>query len=201
MKKLRNIVLLTVAALVIFSAGAFAASAIKVKVDGRTAPVDAKLIDNTTYVPLRAVSEMLGADVKWDQASRTVNIASVGSALPSSGGEATNVNQYVKLDKVVQDEDSLRLYVTYYNESGEEMRVAESLATIVANGKQYDFDQSFNFDRWYGNDVAHASGTLQPGVSAESVIFFEPIPGVDKVNVLLRPGFEDFRFNDVKVQK
>lgn len=38
------------------------------KVDG------VKLIDNVTYVPLRAVSESLGATVKWDNATKTATI-------------------------------------------------------------------------------------------------------------------------------
>ena len=45
-------------------------------VDGEecTLDVPAKITGNRTLVPLRAISESLGADVKWDAASRTVTI-------------------------------------------------------------------------------------------------------------------------------
>lgn len=39
---------------------------------------DGKLIDGTTYVPLRAISNALGLPVSWDQATRTARILKKG---------------------------------------------------------------------------------------------------------------------------
>ncbi len=51
---------------------------VKVKVDGRevTSDVPAVNLDGRTMVPLRFVSEALGATVTWDQATYTASIAS-----------------------------------------------------------------------------------------------------------------------------
>lgn len=47
---------------------------VRVVVNGSELLQRGKLIDNTTYVPARAIAEALGAKVKWDQASKTVYI-------------------------------------------------------------------------------------------------------------------------------
>lgn len=59
---------------------AFAYNGPKIQVDGRQIETDAFIEDGTTYVPVRAVSEMLGAAVDWDAGSGTVLISSNGSA-------------------------------------------------------------------------------------------------------------------------
>lgn len=41
--------------------------------------VPAKVIDNRTYVPLRAISEGLGAEVVWDAETKTVSVASAAA--------------------------------------------------------------------------------------------------------------------------
>lgn len=50
------------------------------KVNGNnvTLTVPAKIINGNTLVPLRFISESLGENVKWDQATRTVYIGSIG---------------------------------------------------------------------------------------------------------------------------
>lgn len=106
----------------------------------------------------------------------------------------------VKIDKVVQDADSLKIYVTYVNSSKEEAMTGDSLTKIVANGKQYEYSTDFNFDRYYEQDVPHAADFIEPGVTEQSVIFLKPITA-DKINIVLNANFESYRFNDVKVQK
>ncbi|MHB1001075.1 MAG: copper amine oxidase N-terminal domain-containing protein [Armatimonadota bacterium] len=56
------------------------------KVNGQTIKLDvpALIISGTTMVPLRFVGETLGADVKWDGATRTVAITS--QTTPTDGG-------------------------------------------------------------------------------------------------------------------
>ena len=75
MKKIISLILSIILSLVIPSA--LAASPIVVKVNGSkvTFPDSQPVIkDGRTLVPLRAVFEKLGADVEWDQSSKTASI-------------------------------------------------------------------------------------------------------------------------------
>jgi len=55
--------------------GAFAATQLTLIVNGeKVTSAEAKLIDGTTYVPLRVVSEMLGAKVSWNGDTYTVTV-------------------------------------------------------------------------------------------------------------------------------
>ncbi|NRF94823.1 hypothetical protein HQN89_28430 [Paenibacillus frigoriresistens] len=54
--------------------GAYAASDIRLFIHGKQVAADIQIINGSSYVPLRTVSEALGADVKWDEAKRTINI-------------------------------------------------------------------------------------------------------------------------------
>lgn len=53
---------------------AFGSTDIKVFVNGVELESDATIINDRVYLPARAVSEALGADVDWDGADRTVNV-------------------------------------------------------------------------------------------------------------------------------
>lgn len=58
----------------------------------RALAVPAQAVNGTTLVPLRFVSEALGADVKWRPASRTVIIATDGSGSAVVGGNGNGSN-------------------------------------------------------------------------------------------------------------
>lgn len=45
----------------------------------KTLSAEPFLVDGSTYVPLRAVSEIMGADVKWNGSTNTVSITNTGS--------------------------------------------------------------------------------------------------------------------------
>lgn len=64
--------------------GAYAASDIKLLINGKSITTDVQVIDGSSYVPLRVVSESLGADVKWDGDSRTISINSKTQASSST---------------------------------------------------------------------------------------------------------------------
>lgn len=66
-----------------FAAGAYGAGKLKLIVNGSTATAEVKTINNTTYVPLRAVSEMLGASVSYDSGTSTITINSSGNSASS----------------------------------------------------------------------------------------------------------------------
>ncbi|MDL1163165.1 N-acetylmuramoyl-L-alanine amidase [Yersinia pestis] len=53
--------------------GATVSDKVNVVVDGKKIK-DGKLIDNVTYVPLRAVGEALGAEIGWDKGSKTATL-------------------------------------------------------------------------------------------------------------------------------
>jgi hypothetical protein len=74
----RWLVLCVVGTLVIgLSAGTvFGAGGIALIVNGKPSTAEVLLHNGVTYVPLRAAAELLGSDVQWDSASRTVRIES-----------------------------------------------------------------------------------------------------------------------------
>lgn len=71
--------------LLLFSVGvgAYAATKMTLIVNGNVAKVAPRVIDGTTYIPVRVAGELLGADVKYDSKNKTVTITSDGST-PSS---------------------------------------------------------------------------------------------------------------------
>ncbi|RTE09370.1 copper amine oxidase N-terminal domain-containing protein [Paenibacillus whitsoniae] len=74
MKKKSAVLFTTVVALAMFSGVAYSASGLKLIVNGNviTPEVPPQIIDGSTMVPIRAVSEALGADVQWKEAEQTV---------------------------------------------------------------------------------------------------------------------------------
>ncbi|WP_083689611.1 copper amine oxidase N-terminal domain-containing protein [Paenibacillus sp. FSL H7-0331] len=48
----------------------------KLFINGKSVSTDIQIINGQSYVPLRVVSESLGADVRWDENSKTIAIAS-----------------------------------------------------------------------------------------------------------------------------
>lgn len=54
--------------------GAYAATDIKLFINGKIINADLQIVDGSSYVPLRVVSESLGADVKWDGEKREISI-------------------------------------------------------------------------------------------------------------------------------
>lgn len=86
MKKKKFLIAGAAVALVVssFSAGTYASGKLKLIVNGQAASADVQTIKGTTYVPLRAVSEMLGASVNYDSTAGTITINSSESSAPSS---------------------------------------------------------------------------------------------------------------------
>lgn len=79
----------------IFSAGAYAATvAPQVFVHGNRVESSAapKIINGSVYVPLRSISEGLGADIQWDNRSKAVYVNS-DVQFKAESGSVTYVNQ------------------------------------------------------------------------------------------------------------
>ncbi len=80
MKKMKKLLALTLAFVVILSASAFASEEIKVKIDGKDVEfTDVKPVKNgeEIFIPLRAVFEAAGAEVYWEGETQTI-ITSLG---------------------------------------------------------------------------------------------------------------------------
>lgn len=64
---------------VVFSAGAYAATTVpKIFVNSNQVKtsIQPKIIDGSVYVPIRVISEGLGADIQWDNKNKTVYVES-----------------------------------------------------------------------------------------------------------------------------
>ncbi|SFA75889.1 Copper amine oxidase N-terminal domain-containing protein [Cohnella sp. OV330] len=71
------------------TAGAYAATKFTLVVNGKASNVEPKVIDGTTYVPLRAAAELLGVSVGYDSSTKTVSIT---DPLKGNGQESTPVH-------------------------------------------------------------------------------------------------------------
>lgn len=93
----RKVLLSLIAALVIISSvsvGAYAATKMKLIVNGKTSTVDPIVIKGVTYVPLRAAADMLGAKVNYDASTSTVTVTgnTVSPTTPASTAKSYNVD-------------------------------------------------------------------------------------------------------------
>lgn len=185
-----------------FSMGAYAATKYNFTFDEKKQSIDVQLINNKAYVPLNDVTKLFGGKVTYDSKSKTYAVTSntTESSTTQSELSQTIKNVTVKIDKVIQDSDSLKVYVTYVNNTNDAINTSATLTRVVANGKQYSYNTDFNFKRWYKKDVPHTDSYIEPGVTAESMIFFEPV-NADSINIALTANWEDYRFNNVKITK
>jgi hypothetical protein len=85
----------------VFSAGVFASSGINLVVNGTAiTDVEAKVIDGSTYVPLRAVADMLGAEVGWDSKTKTASVNLGIAAEPRDSYKTGDISFY---DLTIED--------------------------------------------------------------------------------------------------
>lgn len=149
--------------------GVFAASDIRLFVNGKQANADIQVIDGNSYVPLRAVAELLGADVKWDGDARAININSGTPSTPvmqsAAKSFAVNVNvdsgpMKLNISKVTLDPafkkdqfskvaNAVILDVTAENTSTDTVKWYPNQGTIVLNTKE-----QANGDLYNSDDVA-----------------------------------------------
>lgn len=94
-------------ALLGFGAGVYAASDIRLLVNGKRIDTDIQIVNGSSYVPLRVVSEALGANVNWDEASRTISIKKTKSfnvnAVVWSGSARMKISS-ITLDTAFQND-------------------------------------------------------------------------------------------------
>ncbi|SFI59210.1 protein of unknown function [Paenibacillus sp. UNC496MF] len=65
--------------------GAYAATKFTIMVNGKAANTDAKVINGLTYLPLRDIGTLLGANIQYDASTKTVKVDNNASQSPSTG--------------------------------------------------------------------------------------------------------------------
>lgn len=70
----RYVILIITIIVLLTSTVALASSNIKLIVNGKESNAEVKVMNGTSYVPLREVANILGANVNWDSATKTVSI-------------------------------------------------------------------------------------------------------------------------------
>lgn len=120
------------------------------------------------------------------------------TSLPAS---LTIDNVSVKVTKITQDSDSLKIYVTYINNSDQAIDATDSMAKVTANRVQYSYDFNFDFDKYsanFGKDKV--VDKVAPNTSEDSVIFMKPIPNIDRANLELSANSNYYDFTNLKVE-
>ncbi|MHB8063576.1 MAG: hypothetical protein ACYDG2_13245 [Ruminiclostridium sp.] len=179
-------------------------NSVTVKIDNKEVSGDRISYNKNVYVSAKSVADYLGKDYSVDKNGNvSLNAKVVQKNTTTVLPQSLDINNVtIKLNKVEQDSDSLRLYVTYINNSDDEAQTGDNLASIVIGGKEYNFNSDFNFDRYYEKDnIAHCPDFIDSGVSTDSVIFFKPISNVDRINIVLCANDDDYRFKNIKVEK
>jgi len=160
----------------IFASGVFAASDIKLFINGNAVNSDIQVINGSSYVPLRVVSESLGAIVKWDGVARTISItsgtpAATPSPINSPKSYAVNVNvesgpmkmniSKVTLDPAYQKSayyptvNAIIMDVTVENTSTDTVSWYTDQGTAVLNTKEQADADTFNSDQVGGDFIGN----------------------------------------------
>ncbi|WP_217562653.1 copper amine oxidase N-terminal domain-containing protein [Paenibacillus sp. GbtcB18] len=153
-RKLVTTIGVSAIAICAFSVGVFAATDIKLFVNGKQSKTDIQIINDVSYVPLREVSEMLGAEVKWDDATRKISISNGKEPAANADPEPTFSYQTnasltswpmeMKINKVYMKENfqlyeyytpirALVMEVEVKNTSNKEIDFYPTMSSIVLN--------------------------------------------------------------------
>lgn len=152
MKKLISLILTLVLTLSLAAPSVLAANPITVKVNGsKVAFPDSQPVikDGRTLVPLRAVFEKLGADVEWDQPTKTASITLKGNTLKIKIGSAdlylNNKKLSQKLDVKAQLIDSRTMIPLRFacQSLGYTVNWDNNTRTVTVNGKGISANQAY----------------------------------------------------------
>ena len=170
-------------------------------INGQRCDKDVIVIDDTGYLPVRKAGEIFGYEV--DFMNNKVILSNQNELILE---EITIEDVTVRINKVIQDSDSLRLYVEYINNTDDAILTADILAKIISNDKQYAYEIDFNWDRFYNKNIREPqnlklSTFIEPKANLKSVIYFAPIKDIDFIDIELKANFKTFEFNNIKAEK
>jgi hypothetical protein len=154
------------------SIGAYAATDIKLFINGKAINADLQIVNGSSYVPLRVVSESLGGKVVWDGDARTITITSgTPAATPApastaksftvdvnvvSGPMKMNVSKvtlepaYKQYQSFSQAIKVLILDVTVENTSSDAVSWSPAYGVILTNTKEQT--QGYHYSEPVGGD-------------------------------------------------
>lgn len=158
--------------------------------------VPVQIIGNRTMVPLRVIGESFGAQVEWDNATRSVKITNAGSVAPakqdSLAVQAQNGKVRVSYDKVnvrtgPSTNDSVVTQVntgdilTLTGASGDWYRVtlADGRSAFIANWLVSVYDPTVNTSQ--PSDPSSGASPAEPTPSPAPAPSPEPAPVLDSV--------------------
>jgi hypothetical protein len=144
--------------------------------------------NNRTYLPVRAIGDMVGAGVDWDDTSKTVKLTTTDNsgnsnqseALPGSTGSDGSQNAESKTYKTLPqiyettkfrvdaeeyftDDYGDRLYIKLKNKETGVLRLVSKATTYTIDGKTYglsDITTGYWDTRWY-TQYMEEDGTLE----------------------------------------
>lgn len=162
MKRFKKVLLLTAIAALVFGMSAVSASALStpvISIDGNPVKIESSLgtpfIDsaNRTQVPIRALSESLGADVAWDQATQT---ATIDGNIKITVGSTTIKTAYgtITMDTKAVNQSG-RIYVP---------------ARFVANALGYDIEGTNDKGQVTANVITKVDLTVSAAASLKDAL-------------------------------
>lgn len=170
------------------------------------------IYQDRTYVPARFVAEKLGADVKWDDANKTVQITEKQKEVNDIEANDKNDNDqttiptkvYYRLPYTRYDQDKIitikateigddytRVYLSMENKATKPLQIVQDRTKIEVDGKEYLMRDIpiYKYDvRWYKN--------VEEDQTVEGYIVFPVVPEDSKelkikITVLTNDGSYD----------
>lgn len=143
--------------------GAYAASDIKLFINGKVVSSGVEIIDGSSYVPLRVVSEALGADVKWDGDKREIQIQGKGYDPAQANvppAKSFNVNVNITSGPMTLDITKVTLDPAYKENKYSNPVKAIILDSIVENTSNDSVNWYITQDKIVTNTKEQVSGYL-----------------------------------------
>ncbi|GKX30596.1 hypothetical protein SH1V18_30760 [Vallitalea longa] len=126
--------------------------------DGNGNPVYPVIINGSTYLPVRAIADMLGADITWEGNTKTIYITGNGAKkdvdgavptdLPSTGNSSSSNANKQETSKSQNNTSSSNQFTATSNTG--------TFEDPINLGTAY----SYNYNTGYGNNIANADYTV-----------------------------------------
>lgn len=151
----RYLILIITIIVLLASTVALASSHVKLIVNGKESNAEVKVMNGTSYVPLREVANMLGADVNWDGPTSTITITAQGNT----------ISQGKKTPKPVV---TTNFEITLYGQDKEKTYLGKITSNI------YDSDSIFNTYGTYGSKFSDKSIYNEFGTFGSKFSIYSP---------------------------